>query len=226
MKQVVMWMVAGVTYASVLSGGWAQVPELVSYRGRLVEDGALVNGSTQVVFRLYNDETAGDVLFVETQAVEVVQGLFSTFIGESPDQGTLADAVTHDPLYLELQVGTTVLSPRERMGSVCYAMQAGSVSLGGITTAMLADGVVTGDKIGAVEDLTITGTLEAKSIQFGDGAGQTLQFARATRGASSCTSIPTTRATRLKAYGATAPSSTWPTTMVVCTATRWTGSGT
>ncbi|MBU0677300.1 MAG: hypothetical protein KJ626_04215 [Verrucomicrobia bacterium] len=125
----------------------AQVPFMFNYQGKLVDGTNLVNASTTIVFRLFNIDSGGDPLYIETQDVVIVDSLYSTHIGESPDVGSLADAATNQPLFLELQIGDTTLSPREQVVSVLYALKAGGVITGGVTSAMLADYAVTGPKI-------------------------------------------------------------------------------
>ncbi|MBU0677302.1 MAG: tail fiber domain-containing protein [Verrucomicrobia bacterium] len=125
----------------------AQVPAMFNYQGKLVHGTNLVNAATTMVFRLYNTASGGDPLYIETQEVVVVDSLYSTHIGESPEVGSLANAVTNQPLFLELQIGDTTLSPREQVVSVLYAIKAGGVTAGAITQAMLADEAVTRPKI-------------------------------------------------------------------------------
>jgi len=116
---------------------FAQVPGLINYQGRLVNGTNLVSLSTPMVFRLYNVGTGGSPVYVETQTVLVVDGLYSLSLGQAPGQGTLQDAVTNEPLFLEVQVGSSALSPRERIASVHYALMAAGVTNGAITVNML-----------------------------------------------------------------------------------------
>lgn len=125
----------------------AQAPYLVNYQGRLVDGTNLFTDAVTIVFSLYNHETAGSLVYMETQAVTVVDGLFSTIIGESPDHGNLESAVTNGPLYLELAVAGTTLAPREHIVSSPYALLAGGVGTSAILTSMLADGAVSSNKI-------------------------------------------------------------------------------
>ncbi|MBU0677791.1 MAG: hypothetical protein KJ626_06710 [Verrucomicrobia bacterium] len=178
----------------ILIGGvaaHAQVPELINYQGRLVDGGALVNGNTQIVFRIYNQSSGGSPLWQETQTVAAVDGLFSAHIGASNDTaGTLSDVLTNASCFLEIKVGTTVMGPREQVLAVPYSLQADGVPPGAISSAMLADGAVTvdkiatgavtGDKIGDVDNLAISGTLSARILEVAGGGGQVLQFAQAT----------------------------------------------
>ena len=125
----------------------AQVPELVNYQGRLVDGTNLVNDDVQIVFRMYDGDTGGTERYAETQTVTVVDGLYSTTIGSTSDPGSLPDALTNDPLYLETEVDGTTLGPRERVTAVFRALQAARVVPGAITTEMLAPQAVTSNSI-------------------------------------------------------------------------------
>ena len=64
-------------------GASADVPERINYQGRLVAGTNLVNGATQMVFKVFNVDTGGSPLYQETQTVTVVDGLYATQIGAS-----------------------------------------------------------------------------------------------------------------------------------------------
>ena len=164
----------------------AQVPERINYQGRLVRGSNLVNGSVQIVFRMYDADTGGIVQYAETQTVAAVDGLYSTTIG---GETGLADVLTNDRLYLEVEVDGTTLSPREQLVSVPFALMAGAVTNGAITGRMLADYAVTSNKLaahavtagalvdGAVTSRTIAPT-SVSSAHIADGAVGDAQLAR------------------------------------------------
>ncbi|HDL77860.1 MAG TPA: hypothetical protein ENG36_03755, partial [Lentisphaerae bacterium] len=157
-------LAAAAAWLAAVPGALAQVvPEMFNYQGRLVDENGLVNGVRTMVFRLYNAQTGGDVVFIETQQVTVVDGLYSVQVGDNPDYGSLRDALTNAELWLEVAIGTNTLSPRERVISVMYALMADRVTTGATTTAMLADGAVTTAKLddGAVSsDKILDGTVQ------------------------------------------------------------------
>jgi hypothetical protein len=126
----------------------AQVPELMNYQGRLVDGTNLLNGEVSMFFLLFDSEMDGIPQYVESNTVTVVDGLYSYRIGESPLAGDLREALTNQEVWIELEVNGVVLSPRERVTSVAYALTAGGVTGGAITTAMLADGAVETVKLG------------------------------------------------------------------------------
>ena len=170
-----------------LSAG-AQVPQQFNYQGKLIDGTNLVNASTTMVFRLFNIASGGSAFFVETQTVAIVDGLYSTRVGQSPNFGSLTNAATNQSLYLELQIGGTVLTPREQVVSVMYALKASGVTTGAITTAMLANNAVTGPKIsggaisnahlaaGSVQSNRIDWTQMPAGLQDGDDTASLLSY--------------------------------------------------
>lgn len=99
------------------------VPSAVNYQGRLVDNGFPVTGLRTVTFRLYDAATAGTLLqAIGPQTVSVDQGLFSTTV-------SMSTTALAGPLqkYLEVQIGAQVLTPREPLNSVPYALVAKSV---------------------------------------------------------------------------------------------------
>lgn len=127
------------------------VPSAVNYQGRLVDNGFPVTGLRSVTFRLYNVATGGVALLpaIPPQTVSVDQGLFSTTL-------VLSTAALAGPQqkYLEVQVGTQVLSPREPLNSVPYALVAKSIE---------EDLSISSVSVGT--QLVSSGTLSVASIQ-------------------------------------------------------------
>lgn len=102
----------------------AQVPGMINYQGRLVDGTNLVNGDVSLELKLYDAATDGALLYVDSNTVLVVDGLYSTYIGDDTVSGLLDDALTNAMVYLEPVVNGTALSPRERLVSVPYAVRA------------------------------------------------------------------------------------------------------
>ena len=100
----------------------AQVPEIIIYLGRLVENGVLVNRLVQMQLRLYSEPQGGPLLYEDSNMVAVVDGLYSTYIGDNATFGTLTDAVAQAAAYIEVVVDGVALSPRDRLTSVAYAL--------------------------------------------------------------------------------------------------------
>ncbi|MDE2141719.1 MAG: hypothetical protein KGJ84_04835, partial [Elusimicrobia bacterium] len=99
------------------------VPNSINYQGRLVDNGFPVTGLRNVSFRLYNSLTGGTLLWSSgSQTVAVSQGLFGTTLAISTQ--ALSGP---SQKFLEVQVGAQVLSPRELLNAVPYALIAKSL---------------------------------------------------------------------------------------------------
>ncbi|MBN1268465.1 MAG: hypothetical protein JXB04_02675 [Kiritimatiellae bacterium] len=119
------YLTTAALYSLALSIAHAQVPELINYQGRLVDGASLANGPYAIVFRLYDADSGGTELYVETQTVTVVDGLYATAIGASNAvPGALYEALTNIPCYLEVEIDGNPMVPRERLASIAYALHA------------------------------------------------------------------------------------------------------
>ncbi len=168
MKKLNKVTLFAVCLVGFLTTSYGQVPELINYQGRLMDDDFPVNASTQVIFRLYDLPAAGTLYYAETQTVDVVDGFYSTDIGLSNAvPGALFSALTNATVYFELQVGDAVLSPRERMVSVAYAQLAAGVVDHAITEEMLAPGMDSN----ATNEVNHAVSLVGSTLNLTDAAG-------------------------------------------------------
>ncbi|MCX7733140.1 MAG: hypothetical protein N2248_08305, partial [candidate division WOR-3 bacterium] len=97
------------------------IPRLLSYQGRLTDSlgNPVPDGSYQLTFRLYSQETGGTPFWTEVQTVSVRNGIFSVLLGSVTPISSVPDAGT---VYLSLQVDTgSELTPRLRIVSAAYA---------------------------------------------------------------------------------------------------------
>lgn len=117
------WTVVGLTIVMATTL-WAQAPEMFRYQGRLVNGTNLVSATLPMSFKLYDDQSGGNLVYEDASSVLVVDGLYSTMIGDDTISGSLADALTNEMVYLELTVDGETFLPRERLVSVPYSMNA------------------------------------------------------------------------------------------------------
>ena len=116
------------------SAAYAEVPHLINYQGRLTDTGGVpLNGSYNLTFRIYDAETAGNLLWEETQTGVVInKGIFAVLLGSVTNLNIAFDK----PYFLEIKVGNEVMSPRQRITSAGYAVRAetaqDSENVGGI----------------------------------------------------------------------------------------------
>lgn len=103
----------------------AQVPPLINYQGRLIDGTNLYNGTASISCRLYTGVTGGSAEFVSTGTIEVVDGLYSTLIGEYPTWSDLDTALARRAFWLEVEINGVTLSPREPLASVGYCIKPG-----------------------------------------------------------------------------------------------------
>ena len=120
MKKIIISLAA--LFAASLS--YADVPQLINYQGRLLNGSNLVNGSVGLSLRLFNVLSGGTAQYEDSNSVTVVDGLYSTYMGDNTTMGSLTNALTNTAVYVEVAVNGTALSPRERLASVAYALVA------------------------------------------------------------------------------------------------------
>jgi hypothetical protein len=151
-----------------LTAGWlpAQVPQLISYQGRVGVDGVNFDGSGQFKFAFVNaaatttywsndGSSTGGSEPSTAISIPVSKGLYSVLLGDATlDHMSIVPATvfTHGDVHLRVWFSDGVngfqqLTPDRRIAAVGYAMMADSVSDGAITTAKIADGAVTSAKL-------------------------------------------------------------------------------
>lgn len=156
----------------------AQIPQLISYQGRVSVDGMNFDGAGQFKFAFVN--AAGTTTYWSNDGsstagsepaaaitLPVSKGLYAVLLGDATLTHMAvvpATVFTHGDVHLRVWFNDGVngfqqLAPDRRIAAVGYAMMADSVSDGAITTAKLADGAVTSEKLAAGALGGVKGTL-------------------------------------------------------------------
>jgi hypothetical protein len=99
------------------------VPALLNYQGYLATaDSGAVNETLAMTFRLFDSAEGGTQLWSETHsAVEVSNGGFTLLLGSVTPFPT--DLFDGSILYLQMEVGTEVFTPRKAIVSVAYSVR-------------------------------------------------------------------------------------------------------
>jgi hypothetical protein len=136
-------------------------PEALNYQGRILNDGLPYTGYTNITLDLYDAATGGSQLFGETQMIYATDGFYSFILGESNTVG-LAAALDNSDVYLQTTVGSTIMTPRERVVSSAYAIWAQTAA-----TAQTAQVAVTAQSAPNYLPLTggtLSGALTMRSL--------------------------------------------------------------
>lgn len=164
-----VWLLIGLGTFFILRSAGAQVPQLISYQGRVAVNGTNFDGTGLFRFALVDGTGAVTNWSSGTNAVPIAvsKGLYSVLLGD----GTLSNmAVLPSTVFTNSDVrlrvwfddgvhGSQQLTPDQRIAAVGYALMAASVSDGAITSGkiaagavgsvQLADGAVTSNKLSA-----------------------------------------------------------------------------
>jgi len=146
------------------------VPTTVAFTGRLTTSSGPVNGTVaSIKFTLFDQLANGNVKWTETRTnITADQGLVYADLGSLT---TLDETIlTNNPLFLEIQVGTEVLTPRLPLQSVPYAIRSevansadllGTIAPGDVVTGVTGGGGVNATKAGN----NVTLSVDANMIQ-------------------------------------------------------------
>ena len=118
-------IIAAIVAASFLLGifVYAEVPRLIRFQGKVTDiEGAPLNGSYNITFRVYDAESGGTLLWSETQsAIPVNSGIFTVLLGNVASLDLAFDI----PYWLSMEVSDDgEMSPRQQITSVGYAIRA------------------------------------------------------------------------------------------------------
>lgn len=104
----------------------ATVPGQVNYQGLLLDDlGDPITGPVDMVFSLFSEPSGGSALWTEAHpAVDVLDGVYEVELGSTT--ALTPDLLAGAAVYLEIEVETEIMTPRQRLLAVPYALQAAS----------------------------------------------------------------------------------------------------
>lgn len=145
MRRPVQLIIVAALLAASLSWGFEALaaPSNINFQGRLTDpDGTAVpNGWYKMTFRIYSAGTGGTLLWSEDRNIRVQDGMYTTTLGAVTP--LTPDLFSTDWRYLEVWVNGEQLTPRQRIRSVGYAMNAHTldgIEASGFATTAALDG--------------------------------------------------------------------------------------
>ena len=115
MKKIILLSVSILLIS--LGFAFAEVPCKINYQGRLIENNVPVDGTKKMKFSIYNE--TNNLLWTSKEVdITVYNGLFRYVL----DLSSIDDWTAGQELYLEVQVGTDILTPREAIYAYPYAI--------------------------------------------------------------------------------------------------------
>ncbi|MFH1428851.1 MAG: hypothetical protein ABIH39_03805, partial [Candidatus Margulisiibacteriota bacterium] len=146
------------------------VPNTIQYKGRLMENGVLVNGTRTFNFKIYDTVEDGSMLWsTGNTQISVIQGVYSVELGSANNPLTPI-ALAGGSAYLQINVEGFNLVPRQKIDSVAYALQAGAVT--GESSVFTSTGNVGIGTTTPSTKLEVAGTVSANAF-IGDGSSLT-----------------------------------------------------
>ena len=103
------------------------VPLQLTQQGRILDaSGSAVSGVHNVTFRVYDDASAGTLLWTETIVTTFNNGYYAAVLGADTVGNPLdSDTLSQYPIYLELQLNSnSPMSPRHAINSAPFAQMA------------------------------------------------------------------------------------------------------
>lgn len=123
----------------------AKAPNLLSYQGSIkATSGVAINQNMNVTYRIYNQENGGTAVWSETNAVEIKNGFFNTYLGTKSE----LNINFSEELWLEVVLENGEVMPRTRLAANPYSFQAGIASFADTSDVAktVVDGVLTWEK--------------------------------------------------------------------------------
>jgi len=140
------------------------IPQTINYQGVLKDAAGNIvpNGNYTITFKIYNTETGGSDIWMESQQVNVSNGVVNIQLGTISLLNLPFDAA----YWLGITISSgSELTPRIKLASVPYSFMTMNIKDGIVTTSKIQNGAITLDKLGnnsvnssKIVDGTITAT--------------------------------------------------------------------
>jgi hypothetical protein len=143
LRSVIVLMLLMVSIQCVSNA--AEVPGKIDFQGRLTgTTGTPVSGTKNFTFSVWDSLSGGSQLWTETQSnVSVANGVFNVKLGNSNQIS--ADLFSATTRYLQIQVESETLSPRQQLITVPYAFY--SMKSYGVVDSAITSGSIVNNTI-------------------------------------------------------------------------------
>jgi hypothetical protein len=125
MRPKKLWLLLTILFTVTTVSAALAVPTKLSQQGRLLDGNSVAfTGTHALIFSIYDAETGGNEVWREERSVDFEEGYYAVVLGELvPVDDLLFSA---GAVWLELTVDGSVLSPRQEIVSVPWALRATS----------------------------------------------------------------------------------------------------
>jgi len=132
---------------------FAQAPRTLTYQGKLTDaSGNTIEGSTELNFKIYDTSSGDNLLWEESQQVEVEDGLVNVILGMVKP----LELAFGQPLWLGISVGGgSELEPRTELTSAAASFYAHAIADGSVTDSKIGDGTVVRSLNGVQDDVML-----------------------------------------------------------------------
>jgi hypothetical protein len=145
----------------------AEMPLQFWYEDYLADtNGFPVSANVQLQLQLYSSPTNGICLYEDSNTVEVVDGFYATLIGDNTVSGSLSNALAGGEIYVQVIADGDILTPREQLIPVPYALVAAGIPSNSVSSAMLMNGAVQNPQLadGAVTTDKLAGGVDSRYV--------------------------------------------------------------
>lgn len=181
------------------AGTAAAVPATMSFTARLSDANGPVEGSVNMVFRIFDAPTGGTMMWQETQTgITAEEGLIFAVLGSVDPVNNGLDGTVFDgsAAYLEIEVNSEVFDARVALFAVPYAVRAasadtlGDLTPGDVVTSVTAGVGLSGGGAGGDLGLSVDTTAVQARVTGTCSAGQAIRVIAAT-GLVTCEAVGT-----------------------------------
>ncbi len=134
----------------------AQAPRIVSYQGVLTDNAGLplADGDYTLAFKIYDQESGGSPLWLETQNVTLSGGVFDAILGSTTPLALEFDT----PYWITIAINAGPdMTPRAPLTTSPYSFRAHSVTDSSVVASSLANGAVVRSVEGLTDNVRVLG---------------------------------------------------------------------